>query len=62
LNTWLSEHSDNLSPGSLSTYEFAVESCIRPSVGQIKLAQLTPADVERMGRTAAPARRTASGC
>jgi integrase len=50
LDRWLSDHADELSPGSLATYKYAVEGCIKPEVGQIRLAKLTPSNVERMGR------------
>ncbi len=50
LDTWLSEHSAELSPGSRITYRRTVETYVRPAVGHIRLAKLTPADVERMGR------------
>lgn len=50
LDQWLSEHSADLSQGSVTTYRHAVESYIRPEVGQVRLAKLTPADVEKMGR------------
>lgn len=49
LDTWLSHHCSDLSPGSLATYRQAVNSYIRPSLGRIRLARLTPADVEQMG-------------
>ena len=50
LDTWLTEHTRELSPGSLATYRNGVESYVKPEVGHIKVATLSPADVERMGR------------
>jgi integrase len=50
LDTWLRDHTAELSPGSLTTYRQGVESYVRPEVGHIRLAKLSPADVERMGR------------
>jgi len=50
LDLWLSDHCGDLSPGSRATYQLVVESYIRPEVGQVQLANLTPANVEKMGR------------
>ncbi len=50
LDTWMTEHCGDLSAGSRSTYRNAVESYVRPAVGAIPLAKLTPAHVEKMSR------------
>ena len=50
LDRWLMDHTADLSPGSRATYDHAVDSYIRPQLGQVRLAKLTPADVEKMSR------------
>lgn len=50
LDRWLTDTSPRSAPGHERPTRHAVENYIRPAVGLIHLATLTPADVERMGR------------
>ncbi len=50
LDRWLGVHCGDISPGSRETYTRAVRIYIQPEIGHIRLAQLTPALVERMTR------------